>query len=77
DKQTNYPLRFSIAEASDSVSYTVESAYRRDVIDMFELEGDQVYGFVITIKHPEDLAAYTINIDTKSGQKVQYVVDRP
>ena len=77
DKQTNYPLRFSIAEASESVTYTVETEYRRDVIDMFELEGDQDYGFVITIKDPEDLPAYTLNIDTKSGQKVQYVVERP
>ena len=58
DKQTNYPLRFSIAEASESVTYTVETEYRRDVIDMFELEGDQDYGFVITIKDPEDLPAY-------------------
>ncbi|MGH2162381.1 hypothetical protein, partial [Enterococcus faecalis] len=30
DKQTTYPLSFSIAGASESVTYTVETQYRRD-----------------------------------------------
>jgi hypothetical protein len=51
----------------------VETEYRRDVIDMFELEGDQDYGFVITIKDPEDLPAYTLNIDTSRRYSVSTV----
>lgn len=77
DKEKKMPLNISLESDGEELAYSVETEYRRDVIDMFELEGDQDYGFVIEIKDTIEQPSYTLNIDTALGRKIQYLVEKP
>lgn len=79
DREEKMPLKFSMASNSGNTSfpYSVETEYRRDVIDMFELVGDQNYGFSIRIKDTVEQPSYLLNIDIATGQKIQYVLEKP
>ncbi len=75
-KSDKMPLEFSVS-AEKEISYHVLSEYRRDVIDMFELQGDQDYGFTIEIKDPSAQPVYFLDITMASNKRVQYRVEMP
>lgn len=75
-KEDKLPIKFAVS-ADCSIEYSVVTEYRRDVIDMFELKGDQDYGFVIEVSDPEDQPAYLLNISTNNGRKLQYRLEKP
>lgn len=75
DKETRQPVHFSVV-GEQPVTFTVDSEYRRDVIDMFELKRDQEYGFVLEIEDEKDQPFYLLNIAT-AKRKLQYRLERP
>ncbi|ALS03196.1 glycosyl transferase family 2 [Enterococcus silesiacus] len=75
-KEDKLPIDFKVS-AEMAVEYSVTREYRRDVIDMFELKGDQEYGFVIEVIDPEDQPMYTLNVSADNGRKLQYRLEKP
>lgn len=75
-KEDKMPLSFNVS-ADYPIEYFTTKEYRRDVIDMFELNGDQDYGFVIEVNDPEDQPTYMLNISTENGRKLQYRMEKP
>lgn len=75
-KEDKLPIDFKVS-AEATVEYSTTREYRRDVIDMFELKGDQEYGFVIEVKDPEDLPTYILNVSAQNGRKLQYRLEKP
>ncbi|MEI5991350.1 hypothetical protein A5881_002885 [Enterococcus termitis] len=75
-KEDKLPIDFKVS-AEITVEYSVTREYRRDVIDMFELKGDQEYGFVIEVIDSEDQPTYILNIAANNGRKLQYRLEKP
>jgi glycosyltransferase involved in cell wall biosynthesis/SAM-dependent methyltransferase len=75
-REDKLPVTFDVTAEGD-IDYTTAKEYRRDVIDMFELKGDQDYGFVIEVSDPGDLPAYTLNVAAHNGRKLQYRLEKP
>lgn len=75
-KEDKLPVQFAVS-AELAVGYYVTKEYRRDVIDMFELKGDQDYGFVIEVKDSEDQPNYILKISSNNGRKLQYRLEKP
>ncbi|WP_348923314.1 glycosyltransferase [Enterococcus rotai] len=75
-KEDKLPINFNVS-AESTVEYSVTTEYRRDVIDMFELKGDQEYGFVIEVLDSEDQPTYILNISANNGRKLQYRLEKP
>ncbi|PZL71675.1 glycosyl transferase family 2 [Enterococcus plantarum] len=75
-KEDKLPIDFKVS-AEVAIEYSVTKEYRRDVIDMFELKGDQEYGFVIEVIDPDDQPTYFLNIAANNGRKLQYRLEKP
>ncbi|MBO0470849.1 glycosyltransferase [Enterococcus sp. DIV0242_7C1] len=75
-REDKLPVTFEVT-AESAIEYAVTTEYRRDVIDMFELKGDQDYGFEIEVKDPEDQPTYILNVAANNGRKLQYRLEKP
>jgi glycosyltransferase involved in cell wall biosynthesis/SAM-dependent methyltransferase len=75
-REDKLPVTFEVT-AETAIDYSTTTEYRRDVIDMFELKGDQDYGFEIEVNDPDDQPTYFLNVTAQNGRKLQYRLEKP